>query len=326
MYYALVGTMRMNIFGVPLVGADTGFARPWADPEMAVRWHQVGAAAMPFFRNHNSAGKPDQQPSAYADPYRAAMRAAIAARYALVPYWYTLFARAHADGATVTRPLFFEFPGDAHAALVDTQAMVGAALMVSPVLEPNATARDVYFPNATWYAWPAGARVAAPAGAAARVPAPLEACPVHVRGGHIVPTQAPGATTALQAGAALALTVALDAAGAARGELWMDDGASLGTHERGVFLDVGFDAAAAAGGAAGRLTGRARAAGWAPAAGAALLARARVLGVVAWPPGSRATANGAPAAVEYDAANGALEISWPGTPLAAPLDVTWGPA
>ncbi|GIY36118.1 hypothetical protein CDAR_487411, partial [Caerostris darwini] len=55
-------------------------------------------------------------------------------RYLLLPYLYTLFARSHAFGDTVARPLFFEFPKDKNTYPIDEQFLWGPALMIIPVL------------------------------------------------------------------------------------------------------------------------------------------------------------------------------------------------
>ena len=61
-------------------------------------------------------------------------------RYELLPYYYTLFYKASrpvtsTPSATVTRPLFFEFPNDINTYPIDQQFMVGNGLMISPVLK-----------------------------------------------------------------------------------------------------------------------------------------------------------------------------------------------
>ena len=61
-------------------------------------------------------------------------------RYELLSYYYTLFYKAsrpvtNTPSATVTRPIFFEFPNDTTTYLIDRQFMVGSALLISPVLE-----------------------------------------------------------------------------------------------------------------------------------------------------------------------------------------------
>ena len=61
-------------------------------------------------------------------------------RYELLPYYYTLFYKASrpvtaTPSATVTRPLFFEFPDDLRTHYIDSQFMVGNALLISPIME-----------------------------------------------------------------------------------------------------------------------------------------------------------------------------------------------
>lgn len=63
-----------------------------------------------------------------------AARRALGMRYRLLPYLYTAFAHAALRGAPVARPLFFEYPGDRSARGVHSQWMLGADLLISPVL------------------------------------------------------------------------------------------------------------------------------------------------------------------------------------------------
>uniref|UniRef100_S4RUH9 Glycoside hydrolase family 31 TIM barrel domain-containing protein n=1 Tax=Petromyzon marinus TaxID=7757 RepID=S4RUH9_PETMA len=56
MRYSIAGVMMMNIFGIPLAGADIcGFIGD-TNPELCARWHHVGAY-YPFSRNHNNWGQ-----------------------------------------------------------------------------------------------------------------------------------------------------------------------------------------------------------------------------------------------------------------------------
>ena len=49
-----------------------------------------------------------QEPYRFSETAQQAMRKAFTLRYALLPYLYTLFHRAHVRGETVARPLFLE--------------------------------------------------------------------------------------------------------------------------------------------------------------------------------------------------------------------------
>ncbi len=72
----------------------------------------------------------------------AISRKVLAIRYSLLPYYYTLFYKANRKvdsqsppSATVTRPLFFEFPTDSQTYSIDQQFMVGPGLLITPVLK-----------------------------------------------------------------------------------------------------------------------------------------------------------------------------------------------
>ena len=80
------------------------------------------------------------------EPYQWASVAAIsrkylAIRYSLLPYYYTLFYQANHSSSVndfqpsygmVLHPLFIHFPTDATACGIDSQFMVGGALLIAP--------------------------------------------------------------------------------------------------------------------------------------------------------------------------------------------------
>jgi alpha-glucosidase len=51
---------------------------------------------------------------------------------------YTLFYHAHTSGSTVMRALAWEFPSDESLRETYAQFMLGPALLITPVLVPNA--------------------------------------------------------------------------------------------------------------------------------------------------------------------------------------------
>ena len=51
------------------------------------------------------------------------------ARYALLPYWYTLFYEAHLSGTPTMRPIWMEYPADAKTFAMDDEWLVGSDLL-----------------------------------------------------------------------------------------------------------------------------------------------------------------------------------------------------
>uniref|UniRef100_A0A8C5KMD1 Lysosomal alpha-glucosidase n=1 Tax=Jaculus jaculus TaxID=51337 RepID=A0A8C5KMD1_JACJA len=253
--YSVPEILQFNLLGVPLVGADIcGFLGNTSE-ELCVRWTQLGAF-YPFMRNHNDLHSLPQEPYRFSEPAQQAMRKAFALRYALLPFLYTLFHGAHTRGDTVARPLFLEFPEDPHTWAVDRQLLWGEPLLITPVLEPGKTEVTGYFPAGTWYnlqTVPVEALGSLPPpppaplssaihseGQWVTLPAPLDSINVHLRAGYIVPLQGPGLTTTESRKQPMALVVALTAGGEAHGELFWDDGESLGVLEHGAYTQITF--------------------------------------------------------------------------------------
>jgi Glycosyl hydrolases family 31 TIM-barrel domain len=105
MYLSIQGVLQFQLFQIPMVGADTGGFNGNSDEELVNRWMQVRivtyylqqnllltlfiiqlSAFHPFYRNHNQRGAIGQEPYVW-DSVANASRTAIAARYALLPYW-----------------------------------------------------------------------------------------------------------------------------------------------------------------------------------------------------------------------------------------------
>lgn len=68
-------------------------------------------------------------------------RKALHIRYSILPYYYTLFYKAHREpdpnnpSAVVLKPLFFEFPNDFNTYEIDKQFMIGNSILITPILE-----------------------------------------------------------------------------------------------------------------------------------------------------------------------------------------------
>lgn len=229
MHRSIIGMIENGIFGIPYVGADICGFTSETNEELCTRWQQVGAF-YPFSRNHNVKDTKDQDPAVFSQYMIDSTKAALNVRYTILPYYYTLFFKAHLTGSLVVKGLFQEFPFDKNCRTIDRQYLVGPAFLVSPVLEPGKSKVDVYFPpESRWFSYYDGAEANT---GYATLNAPLNFINLHVRGGHILPTQKPANNTSFSRKNPFGLIVALDQNGQADGELFHDDGDSIDSIEK----------------------------------------------------------------------------------------------
>ncbi|HEX8998134.1 MAG TPA: TIM-barrel domain-containing protein [Ktedonobacterales bacterium] len=232
--------LSVGMSGQPFIGFDSGGFFDAATPEMLVRFMQLGVF-FPLYRNHSAMGTPAQEPWAFGQPWEAFCRDAINLRYRLLPYLYTRFEEASRTGAPITRPMAYAFPDDAHVAGLEDQFLVGADLLAAPALLAGQLRRDVRFPVGAWRDWLTGERYAGPL--TAQVETPIDAAPLFVREGAIVPLGPVMQYVGEVAEESLTLVCALGPEDGARaqGELYEDDGATR-DFERGAWSRTRFTA------------------------------------------------------------------------------------
>eukprot|EP00211_Chloroparvula_japonica_P004983 CAMPEP_0119120432 /NCGR_PEP_ID=MMETSP1310-20130426/1470_1 /TAXON_ID=464262 /ORGANISM="Genus nov. species nov., Strain RCC2339" /LENGTH=911 /DNA_ID=CAMNT_0007109909 /DNA_START=1 /DNA_END=2736 /DNA_ORIENTATION=- len=217
--------LSLSVAGLPFVGADVGgfFGNP--EPELLLRWYQAGAY-QPFFRGHAHHDAKRREPWLFGDPWTSHIRKAIRARYAHLPYWYTLFHHGLRTGEPPMRPLWSEFPTEAAIFAEEDSYMVGPALLVHPITRAGQSTAEVYLPgDSSWYDLETNARFTP---GMHTVDAPLEKIPVFHRGGtaYVRQERARRSTTQMTTDP-YTLVIALDAAGTATGELFLDDRTTL---------------------------------------------------------------------------------------------------
>jgi len=263
-----VTVMNFGLFGIPFVGSDIcGFIDNTTE-ELCARWIEVGAFH-PFSRNHNIENAKPQELYRW-DSVTTASKNALGLRYSLLPFFYTLLADAQASGALVTRALWANYPEDPATHDVDSQFMLGDAVLVSPVVTEGATSVDAYFPSGIWYSLfgvlneydsdeaeelgVTGLADTQPrrivGGEITTLETPLTASNAHVRAGVILPLHSFGAMTTTEALAQPnRLLVVLDgsASAVAQGHAFYDDGGDEATDGTTGSTVVACDAAAAKG-------------------------------------------------------------------------------
>ncbi|CAF1325747.1 unnamed protein product [Adineta steineri] len=226
MYFSIPAILNFNMFGITHVGADIcGFGLETTE-ELCTRWMQLGAF-YPFMRNHNDLGQKDQDPGSFSYAAQQSMKQALLMRYSLVPFWYTRHYEAAMLSRTIIQPLFFEYPNDRNTYTIDQQFLIGRALLVSPNLKTETTSINAYIPSDVWYEFPSGIKVEK-VGTFINLNAPLSKINVHVRGGFIIPMQIPGDNLIIGRGNPFTLLVVQSQWGNANGNLFWDDGDSIG--------------------------------------------------------------------------------------------------
>ena len=188
--------LNIAISGIPWWTTDIGgfHGGDPGDPsyqELIVRWFQY-AVFCPLFRLHGDrhprvptgyamTGGPNEVWS-YGEAAYEKITAAMRLRERLRPYLHDQMRVASRAGLPPMRPLFVDFPQDPGSWHVDDEFLFGPDLLVAPVLEPGARARDVYLPaGRTWVASGTGERY--DGGVAATVEVSPDRIPVFVTEG-----------------------------------------------------------------------------------------------------------------------------------------------
>ncbi|KAJ3673812.1 hypothetical protein LUZ60_005804 [Juncus effusus] len=223
--YSITTMLNFGIFGVPMVGADIcGFFDATTE-ELCSRWIELGAF-YPFSRDHADFGAPRQELYLW-DSVAKSARNALGLRYKLLPYLYTSLYDAHKTGAPIARPLFFSFPDFAPSYNLSTQFLLGSGVLVSPVLEQNATSVAAMFPPGSWYNLFNMTKVVVSKDASlVTLDAPLSEINVHVYEGMVLPMQRGGTISKQARETPFTLVIAFPYGadvGEAKGKVYIDD-------------------------------------------------------------------------------------------------------
>lgn len=158
-----------------------GFTGPKPSDELYTRWSQFGMLS-PISRFH---GTTPREPWTFGKEAETNVLNSIKLRYRLLPYLYHTAVCTSETGNPIMKHLIFDFPNDPCVAHVEDQYMLGDALLVAPVLLPNARKRNVYFPNGKWLSYFHGTML--DGGKYHEVDAPLAEIPLYVKDGSILP-------------------------------------------------------------------------------------------------------------------------------------------
>lgn len=214
--------------GVSFCGSDVGGFIDHPEDELFVRWYQAGAF-QPFFRSHANLESPYREPYLLPTAELGIVRASIRKRYALLPFWYTLFYEHERTGLPIMRPMLSEYPMDKSGYKLDDQYMLSNVLLVRPVVQKGDTKVNVYFPSIDgaqkaeiWYDTDDYRKITAAGLQSVDVDA--NKTPVYQRGGTILPRKEVVRKASIYMhDDPISLFVAVDANNEATGTLFMDD-------------------------------------------------------------------------------------------------------
>ena len=182
--------LNFALSGYPYWTTDIGgywppHDNPVADPkfqELYARWFEYGIFC-PIFRTHGH--RPENEIWAF-DKVKPILVNYDKLRYRLMPYIYSLAWRVTNEDYTIQRPLVMDWRGDPNTRDIGDEFMFGPAMLVSPVLQADATRRTLYLPDSpAWYDFWTG--TSQKGGREIDADAPLGRIPLYVRAGSIIP-------------------------------------------------------------------------------------------------------------------------------------------
>lgn len=159
--------LHMGIAGIPWWTTDIGgFGGGDPDDEdfrqLIVRWFQYGTFSpvmrlhgdrVPMTKMFNKEGNPIMHTGgpnevwSFGEEVYEILKKYLILRENMRPYIRELMCQAHKKGTPVMRPMFYEFPEDEICWNLKDQYMFGGDILVAPIMELNATTREVYLPE-----------------------------------------------------------------------------------------------------------------------------------------------------------------------------------
>ena len=182
--------LSFSMSGIPYWTTDIGgFFRPMDQytsdsyHELLVRWFEFGTFC-PIFRIHGFHSETEMWK--YGDEVESILRQYDELRYRMMPYIYSDAWNVTSRGGTMMQALPLVYPTDRAVRDVDDEYLFGNSLLVSPVTQKGAMARNVVLPaEDDWVDFWTGQRYKG--GQSISSDAPLDRLPMLVRAGSILP-------------------------------------------------------------------------------------------------------------------------------------------
>ncbi len=182
---AIPQLLNLGMSGMPFVGTDIGGFGSNATPELLSRWIEA-CCFSPLFRNHSAKMTRRQEPWTFDRQTISIYRKYVKLHYKFIPYIYDLCYEESLTGLPILRPLIMEYEDDINVINCNDEYLVGNSILVAPITEQGAVVRSVYLPVGTWIDYHTGHRIKG--GRYILCEAPIDICPIFIRGGSILPT------------------------------------------------------------------------------------------------------------------------------------------
>jgi alpha-glucosidase (family GH31 glycosyl hydrolase) len=211
---------------VPWISHDIGgFHGVKIDFDLYARWIEFGAFSG-ILRMHSAHENPREgnvrMPWTYGPQGIALMKKYFTLRTQLIPYIYTYAWRAHRESLPLLSPLYLEYPEVEEAYRHPHEYFFGRELLVAPVLNADGQV-TLWLPPGEWLDFFSGKHFEGGQNLTAHYA--VDATPVFVRAGAIVPEQPPSEYSDAKPSERLVLNVY--GSGNGRFTLYEDDGSSL---------------------------------------------------------------------------------------------------
>ena len=148
----LRGGLSLGLSGFTFWSHDIGGFAAKTPEELYRRWMPFG-----MLTSHSRChGTPPKEPWEYSAAFMDDFRRADEMKYRLMPYVYAQAKDASERGLPMVRALFIEYPGDPGSWQVEDEYLFGSDILVAPLMETDASARDVYLPPGQWIDYQTG--------------------------------------------------------------------------------------------------------------------------------------------------------------------------
>lgn len=183
-YHGLAATIRaglsIGLSGFPFWSHDIGGFNALTDPEVYVRWMQVGC-----FSSHIRAhGHVTREPWDFGAEAQRISKEYLQLRYRLMPYIYSQAYLSAETSIPMFRALVIEFQQDRNVYAIDDTYMFGDSFLVAPILD-STNQRDLYLPEGLWTDYWTGKLIEG--GRWYNIKADLETLPLYIRENAIIP-------------------------------------------------------------------------------------------------------------------------------------------